>query len=134
MAVKMPDLVAYGERVNKTQNNSGGVQMPNLVAYGKRVETRKAKETKAVTPSASPRPMENASTGNSRPNSRLLADVRTGGTTPPSLDNGRVGKVISGAAKSAGSAFTNLGGVLAEGAETLHINPVKRFITSLVSR
>lgn len=80
----------------------------------------KAKETKAVTPSASPRPMENASTGNSRPNSRLLADVRTGGTTPPSLDNGRVGKVISGAAKSAGSAFTNLGGVLAEGAGKLN--------------
>jgi hypothetical protein len=120
MAVKMPNLVAYGERVNKTQNNSGGVQMPNLVAYGKRVETRKAKETKAVTPSASPRPMENASTGNSRPNSRLLADVRTGGTTPPSLDNGRVGKVISGAAKSAGSAYANLGGVLAEGAGKLN--------------
>lgn len=120
MAVKMPDLVAYGERVNKTQNNSGGVQMPNLVAYGKRVETRKAKETKTVTPSASPRPMENASTGNSRPNSRLLADVRTGGTTPPSLDNGRVGKVISGAAKSTGSAYANLGGVLAEGAGYLN--------------
>lgn len=80
----------------------------------------KAKETKAVTPSASPRPMENASTGNSRPNSRLLADVQTGGTTPPSLDNGRVGKVISGAAKSTGSAFTNLGGVLAEGAGKLN--------------
>lgn len=120
MAVKMPDLVAYGERVNKTQNNSGGVQMPNLVAYGKRVETRKAKETKAVTPSASPRTMENASTGNSRPNSRLLADVRTGGTTPPSLDNGRTGKVISGAVKSVGSAYTNLGGVLAEGAGKLN--------------
>lgn len=120
MAVKMPDLVAYGERVNKTQNNSGGVQMPNLVAYGKRVETQKAKETKAVTPSASPRPMENASTANNRPNSRLLADVQTGGTTPPSLDNGRVGKVISGAAKSTGSAYANLGGVLAEGAGKLN--------------
>lgn len=80
----------------------------------------KAKEAKAVTPSASPQPMENASTGNSRPNSRLLADVQTGGTTPPSLDNGRVGKVISGAAKSTGSAFTNLGGVLAEGAGKLN--------------
>lgn len=80
----------------------------------------KAKETKAVTPSVSPRPMENASTGNSRPNSRLLADVRTGGTTPPSLDNGRVGKVISGAAKSAGSGYANLGGVLAEGAGKLN--------------
>lgn len=80
----------------------------------------KAKETRAVTPSASPRPMENASVGNSRPNSRLLADVRTGGTTPPSLDNGRVGKVISGAAKSVGSAYTNLGGVLAEGAGKLN--------------
>ena len=120
MAVKMPDLVAYGERVNKTQNKSGGVQMPDLVAYGKRVETRKAKETKAVTPSASTRPMENASTGNTRPNSRLLADVQTGGTTPPSLDNGRVGKLISGAAKSTGSAFTNLGGLLAEGAGYLN--------------
>jgi hypothetical protein len=64
--------------------------------------------------------MENASTGNSRPNSRLLADVRTGGTTPPSLDNGRVGKVLSGAAKSVGSAYTNLGGVLAEGAGKLN--------------
>ncbi len=80
----------------------------------------KAKETKAVTPSASPRPMENASTGNNRPNSRLLADVQTGGTTPPSLDNGRVGKVISGAAKSTGSAFTNLGGLMAEGAGYLN--------------
>lgn len=80
----------------------------------------KAKETKAVTPSASPRPMENASTGNSRPNSRLLADVRTGGTTLPSLDNGRTGKVISGAAKSTGSAYANLGGVLAEGAGKLN--------------
>ena len=120
MAVKMPDLIAYGERVNKTQNNSGGVRIPDLVAYGKRVKTQKAKGTKAVTPSASPRPMENASVGNSRPNSRLLADVRTGGTTPPSLDNGRVGKVISGAAKSAGSAYANLGGVLAEGAGKLN--------------
>ena len=83
-------------------------------------QTVKAKETKAVTPSVSPRPMENASTGNSRPNSRLLADVQTGGTTPPSLDNGRVGKVISGAAKSTGSAFTNLGGLLAEGAGYLN--------------
>lgn len=120
MAVKMPDLIAYGERVNKTQNNSGGVRIPDLVAYGKRVETQTAKKTRAVTPSVSPRPMENASVGNSRPNSRLLADVRTGGTTPPSLDNGRVGKVISGAAKSTGSAFTNLGGVLAEGAGKLN--------------
>lgn len=80
----------------------------------------KAKETKAVTPSAYPRPMENASTGNSQPNSRLLADVQTGGTTPPSLDNGRTGKVISGAVKSVGSAYTNLGGVLAEGAGKLN--------------
>ena len=80
----------------------------------------KAKETKAVTPSVSPRPMENASTGNSRPNSRLLADVQTGGTVPPSLDNGRTGKVISGAVKSTGSAYANLGGVLAEGAGKLN--------------
>lgn len=120
MAVKMPDLIAYGERVNKTQNNSGGVQMPDLVAYGKRAETQKAKKTRAVTTSASPRPMENASVGNSRPNSRLLADVRTGGTVLPSLDNGRTGKVLSGAAKSVGSAYTNLGGVLAEGAGKLN--------------
>lgn len=83
-------------------------------------QTVKAKGTKAVTPSASPRPMENASVGNSRSNSRLLADVRTGGTTPPSLDNGRVGKVLSGAVKSTGSAYTNLGGVLAEGAGYLN--------------
>lgn len=80
----------------------------------------KAKETKAVTPSVSPRPMENASTANNRPNSRLLADVQTGGTTPPSLDNGRVGKVLSGAAKSAGAGYVNTAGVAAEGAGKLN--------------
>ena len=77
-------------------------------------------ERKNNTNARNNRPMENASTGNSRPNSRLLADVQTGGTTPPYLDNGRVGKVISGAAKSVGSAYINLGGVLAEGAGKLN--------------
>ncbi len=53
-------------------------------------------------------------------NSRLLADTQKSGTPIPSLDNGRVGKVISGAAKSTGSAFTNLGGLMAEGAGYLN--------------
>lgn len=66
-----------------------------------------------------PQPMDNVGrqTGT---NSRLLANTQQSGTLIPSLDNGRVGKVISGAAKSVGSAYTNLGGVLAEGAGKLN--------------
>ena len=66
-----------------------------------------------------PQPMDNVGrqTGT---NSRLLADTQQSGTLIPSLDNGRVGKVLSGAAKSAGSAYANLGGVLAEGAGKLN--------------
>lgn len=66
-----------------------------------------------------PQPMDNVGrqTGT---NSRLLADTKQSGTLIPSLDNGRVGKVISGAAKSVGSAYTNMGGVLAEGAGKLN--------------
>lgn len=66
-----------------------------------------------------PQPMDNVGrkTGTS---SRLLADTKQSGTLIPSLDNGRVGKVISGAAKSTGSAYANLGGVLAEGAGKLN--------------
>lgn len=66
-----------------------------------------------------PQPMDNVGrqTGT---NSRLLADTKQSGTLIPSLDNGRVGKVISGAVKSTGSAYTNLGGVLAEGAGKLN--------------
>ena len=66
-----------------------------------------------------PQPMDNVGrqTGT---NSRLLADTKKSGTSIPSLDNGRVGKVLSGAAKSVGSAYTNLGGVLAEGAGKLN--------------
>ena len=115
------------QAAKKEASNSISDRLDKVIASGKgQASVYKApasanrKETKAVTHSASPRPMENASTGNNRPNSRLLADVQTGGTTPPSLDNGRVGKVISGAVKSTGSAFTNLGGVLAEGAGYLN--------------
>lgn len=66
-----------------------------------------------------PQPMDNVGrqTGT---NSRLLADTKQSGTPIPSLDNGRVGKVLSGAVKSVGSAYTNLGGVLAEGAGYLN--------------
>lgn len=115
------------QAAKKEASNSISDRLDKVIASGKgQVSVYKApasanrKETKAVTPSVSPRPMENASTANNRPNSRLLADVRTGGTTPPSLDNGRVGKVVSGAAKSTGSAFTNLGGLMAEGAGYLN--------------
>ena len=66
-----------------------------------------------------PQPMDNVGrqTGT---NSRLLANTQQSGTPIPPLDNGRVGKVLSGAAKSVGSAYTNLGGVLAEGAGKLN--------------
>lgn len=66
-----------------------------------------------------PQPMDNVGRQTGA-NSRLLADTQQNGTPIPSLDNGRVGKVISGAAKSAGSAYANLGGVLAEGAGYLN--------------
>lgn len=115
------------QAAKKGTSNSISDRLDKVIASGKGQSSvykaptsANSKETKAVTPSSSPRPMENASTGNNRPNSRLLADVQTGGTTPPSLDNGRVGKVISGAAKSTGSAFTNLGGLLTEGAGYLN--------------
>lgn len=115
------------QAAKKGTSNSISDRLDKVIASGKGQSSvykaptsANSKETKAVTPSSSPRPMENASTGNNRPNSRLLAGVQTGGTTPPSLDNGRVGKVISGAAKSTGSAFTNLGGLMAEGAGYLN--------------
>ena len=66
-----------------------------------------------------PQPMDNVGrqTGT---NSRLLADTKQSGTLIPSLDNGRVGKVLSGAAKSAGAGYVNTAGVAAEGAGKLN--------------
>lgn len=66
-----------------------------------------------------PQPMDNVGrqTGT---NSRLLANTQQSGTLIPSLDNGRVGKVISGAAKSAGAGYVNTAGVAAEGAGKLN--------------
>lgn len=66
-----------------------------------------------------PQPMDNVGrqTGT---NSRLLADTKQSGTPIPSLDNGRVGKVLSGAVKSAGAGYVNTAGVAAEGAGKLN--------------
>ncbi len=66
-----------------------------------------------------PQPMDNVGrqTGT---NSRLLANTQQSGTPIPPLDNGRVGKVLSGAAKSAGAGYVNAAGVAAEGAGKLN--------------
>ena len=66
-----------------------------------------------------PQPMDNVGrqTGT---NSRLLANTQQSGTPIPPLDNGRVGKVLSGAAKSAGAGYVNTAGVAAEGAGKLN--------------
>ena len=66
-----------------------------------------------------PQPMDNVGRQTGA-NSRLLADTQQSGTLIPSLDNGRVGKVLSGAAKSAGAGYVNAAGVAAEGAGKLN--------------
>lgn len=86
---------------------------------GAKAAAKTTQQTGAQSATRYPQPMDNVGrqTGT---NSRLLADTQQSGTPIPSLDNGRVGKVLSGAAKSVGSAYTNLGGVLAEGAGKLN--------------
>ena len=66
-----------------------------------------------------PQPMDNVGRQTGA-NSRLLANTQQSVAPIPPLDNGRVGKVISGAAKSAGAGYVNTAGVAAEGAGKLN--------------
>ena len=111
MAVQMPDLVAYGK--NKSVKSTAGsptspqknaTQMPDLVAYGK----RKSSVSQPATTQKNP-------TGAGKQQG-FVADP----TRAKNNASSRVKNVVTGATKSAGSAFTNLGGVLAEGAG--HLN------------
>lgn len=110
MAVKMPDLVAYGK--NKSVKSTAGsstsphknaTQMPDLVAYGKRKSSV-----------SQPATTQKTATG-ARKQQGFVADP-----TRAKNASSRVKNIVTGATKSAGSSFTNLGGVLAEGAGKLN--------------
>lgn len=110
MAVQMPDLVAYGK--NKSAKSTAGsstspkknaTQMPDLVAYGKRKSSVSQPATTQKT------------TTDAGKQHGFVADP-----TRAKNASSRVKNIVTGATKSAGSAFTNLGGVLAEGAGKLN--------------
>lgn len=111
MAVQMPDLVAYGK--NKSVKSTAGsstspqknaTQMPDLVAYGK----RKSSVSQPAT--------TQKNTTDAGKQQRFVADPTRGKNNA----SNRVKNIVTGATKSAGSAFTNLGGVLVEGAGKLN--------------
>lgn len=110
MAVKMPDLVAYGK--NKSVKSTAGsstspqknaTQMPDLVAYGKRKSSV-----------SQPATTQKTTTGAGKQQGFVADPTRAKNASS------RVKNIVTGATKSAGSAFTNLGGVLAEGAGKLN--------------
>lgn len=111
MAVQMPDLVAYGKNksVKPTAGSSispqkNATQMPDLVAYGK----RKSSVPKPAT--------TQKTTTDAGKQQGFVADP----TRVKNNASSRVKNIVTGATKSAGSSFTNLGGVLAEGAGKLN--------------
>lgn len=110
MAVKMPDLVAYGK--NKSVKSTAGsstsphknaTQMPNLVAYGKRKSSV-----------SQPATTQKTATGAGKQQGFVADPTRAKNASS------RVKNIVTGATKSTGSSFTNLGGVLAEGAGKLN--------------
>lgn len=110
MAVQMPDLVAYGK--NKSAKSTAGsstspqknaTQMPDLVAYGKRKSSV-----------SQPATTQKITTGAGKQQGFVAEPTRAKNASS------RVKNIVTGATKSAGSAFTNLGGVLAEGAGKLN--------------
>ena len=111
MAVQMPDLVAYGKSKSikstagsSTSPQKNATQMPDLVAYGKRKSSVSQPATTQKT------------TTDAGKQHGFVADPTRAKNNAPS----RVKNTVTGATKSAGSAFTNLGGVLAEGAGKLN--------------
>ena len=111
MAVQMPDLVAYGKNKSvksppksSTSPQKNATQMPDLVAYGKRKSSVSQPATTQKT------------TTDAGKQHGFVADPTRANNNASS----RVKNIVTGATKSAGSAFTNLGGVLAEGAGKLN--------------
>ena len=111
MAVQMPDLVAYGKNKSvkstagsSTSSQKNATQMPDLVAYGKRKfsVSQPAKTQKTTTYAGKQQ--------------GFVADP----TRAKNNASSRVKNIVTGATKSAGSSFTNLGGVLAEGTGKLN--------------
>lgn len=102
MAVKMPDLVAYGEKLNQKSGDvprsGSSVPMPDLVAYGQRTQAASA--------------TTGAAGGVGKSTVRSVAKK----AAPASPDLGeRVARTASGAVKSMGAAYTNAGGLAVEG-------------------
>ncbi len=111
MAVQMPDLVAYGKSKSikstagsSTSPQKNATQMPDLVAYGKRKSSVSQPATTQKT------------TTDAGKQQGFVADPTRAKNNAPS----RVKNIVTGATKSVGSAYTNLGGVLAEGAGKLN--------------
>ena len=111
MAVQMPDLVAYGKNKSvkspagsSTSSQKNTTKMPDLVAYGKRKSSVSQPATTQKTPTDAGKQQG------------FVANPTRAKNNAPS----RVKNIVTGATKSAGSAFTNLGGVLAEGAGKLN--------------
>lgn len=110
MAVKMPDLVAYGKNKSvkstagsSTSHHKNATQMPDLVAYGKRKSSV-----------SQPATTQKTATGAGKQQGFVADPTRAKNASS------RVKNIVTGATKSAGSSFTNLGGVLAEGAGKLN--------------
>lgn len=110
MAVKMPDLVAYGKNKSvkstagsSTSHHKNATQMPDLVAYGKRKSSV-----------SQPATTQKTATGAGKQQGFVADPTRAKNASS------RVKNIVTGATKSAGSAYANLGGVLAEGAGKLN--------------
>ena len=126
MAVKMPDLVAYGKNksVKSTTGSStspqkNATQMPDLVAYGKRKSSVSQPTTTQKTTSKN----QWVSTGGGR-KSTTDAGKRQGFVADPTRAKNDLGNraknIVTGAVKSSGAGYVNTGGVLSEGAGKLN--------------
>lgn len=121
---------ATGTNKKDTSGAAGTVQKLNRSHFNKpeSAPAAGASPKKKTTPAAAPAkkqgslPMDNVGRKNTA-NSRLLQDIqkrepRDTGNTPSFAD--RVANTIKGGAKSSAAAYTNVGGVLAEGAGYLN--------------
>lgn len=102
MAVKMPDLVAYGEKLNQKSGgvprSGGSVPMPDLVAYGQRTQAASA----------------TTGTAGGVGKSTVRSGAKKAAPTSPDLGE-RVARAASGTAKTYAAEFTNAGGSVVEG-------------------
>ena len=126
MAVKMPDLVAYGKNKSvksiagsSTPPQKNATQMPDLVAYGKRKSSVSQPTTTQKTTSKN----QWVSTGGGRKSTTDAGKQQDFVADPTRAKNNaasRVKNIVTGAAKSSGAGYVNTGGVLAEGAGKLN--------------